>query len=174
MEYPDGREHAHRLQQPRVPCTTKTSNVLSSEPSRAKPDLVASTEVATYTKWRWKCYRRAAGCDDLYFEGTSGATGQTGGITALVVGWFKKSFSSFTAANVADYLRSSAIDKGSSNEWGNGLVKLPCPTHHGGRGWRGGLLDLWALGGHGLCFRTRYRAAYPKIRLLHLQDWGGV
>ena len=117
----------------RGPVYNESSNVLSSEPSRSKPDLVASTEVATYTKWRWDCDKDARDCDDLYFEGTSGATGQTGGITALVVGWFKQNIAEFSPGDIANYLRSSADRKGAANEWGHGLVNLPCPPTHVGK-----------------------------------------
>ncbi len=104
--------------------------------SRESSDLAATTyssgtDAATYAKWKWDCLpsRKAADkCDALYFTGTSAATAHTGGLAALIVQWLKEVGADCTVADVANFLRQSAVDippTGLDQDSGRGFVSMP-------------------------------------------------
>lgn len=111
----------------RGPVFADDDNITEDTPTRAKPDVVASTDGATYTKWRWDCYekfKRDGRCgSNMYFPGTSGATAHTGGIAAVVVEWLDDLDFDYGPEDVANYLRDT------SNNMSNvahGFIELPC------------------------------------------------
>lgn len=124
----------------RGPVFFPEDDVTSATPDRIKPDVVASTDAATYSKWKWDCLpgrKEADACDDLYFTGTSAATAHTGGLAALVVQWLKEVGADYTAADVANFLRQSAVDippTGLDQNSGRGFVSMPCPSTAKGLG----------------------------------------
>jgi len=110
-------------------------NLISDDPTRTKPDVVAASEVATHTKWE-NCdkHTETKVChkpDEMLFGGTSAATGHVGGIVALVVDWFKDVGVSYTPEDITEFVKNSTKQMTSSNvpnsSWGHGLVVLPCP-----------------------------------------------
>ena len=107
---------------------------LTTTPNRKKPDVTAASGAATWTKYNSNCGATgtAAACgEDLFFGGTSAATGQTGGMAALVVQLFKETGTDYTAADVAKYLKDSGRQLKTNladpnNQWGHGFIELPC------------------------------------------------
>lgn len=118
----------------RGPVYAHRANQKTTDPSRIKPDATAASGAATYTKYRTECggTGTAAVCgDDLYFGGTSAATGHTGGLAALVVQLYKEIGGTYSPQDIADYLRDSGeqIARGvvsDNNDWGKGFIQLPC------------------------------------------------
>ena len=116
------------------PVYRKGASLTSEAPGRIKPDVTAASGAATWTKFNNECDDddTAAECgEDLYFGGTSAATGQTGGMAALVVQLFKEIGIPYSAADVASYLKDAGVQikagKADENyEWGHGFIKLPC------------------------------------------------
>lgn len=116
------------------PVYRKGASLTSEGPGRIKPDVTAASGAATWTKFNNECDEddTAAECgDDLYFGGTSAATGQTGGMAALVVQLFKEIGIPYKAADVAGYLKDAGVqiklgESDPSYGWGHGFIKLPC------------------------------------------------
>lgn len=116
------------------PVYRKNASLTSEAPGPIKPDVMAASGVATWTKFNNECDEddTAADCgEDLYFGGTSAATGQTGGMAALVVQLFKEIGIPYDAADVASYLKDAGVQikaglADPNYEWGHGFIKLPC------------------------------------------------
>ena len=108
----------------RGPVYGEGANIRTTRPDREKPDLAAVSGAATYTEWD-DCKPRCGA--NLYFGGTSAATGHVGGLAALVVEWHKKARLSYEADDITDFLRESARPQRPDDGWGHGLVKLACP-----------------------------------------------
>ena len=110
----------------------KKDTLSKGKPSRAKPDIVASTDGATISKWLYKCKAGKTSVSkcgkDLYFTGTSGATSHTGGIAAVVAQFLKEANALKEPEDAANLIRDTATYKGDANEWGKGFIKLPCPS----------------------------------------------
>ncbi len=115
----------------RGPVFTKGSDVINTSPGRIKPDLAAGSGAATYTKWLKECDEDASTCgDELYFGGTSGATAHTGGMAAVMIGYYDQLGVPLSASSVVSLLRLLAVDQGTTgtdNTWGRGFLELPCP-----------------------------------------------
>ncbi|MDE2813129.1 MAG: hypothetical protein OXM01_08900 [Gemmatimonadota bacterium] len=116
----------------RGPVFTKGSDIINTSPGRIKPDLVAGSHTATYINWLKDCRQgllRSCG-DGIYLRGTTGATAHTGGLTAVVMGYYDQLGSPLTSTTTANLLRLFAKDegkKGTDDEWGRGFLELPCP-----------------------------------------------
>ena len=126
---PDTQEYSSR-----GPVFSSTDNVITATPGRVKPDITGPSGVATRTKWVRECNENAATCgEDLYFGGTSAATGQVGGLAALVVEIYRDLGAEYNASGIADFLKATGkqVDTDASlsnpnNEWGNGFVTFHC------------------------------------------------
>ena len=116
----------------RGPVFTLGDDLTVDDASRIKPDAAAGSRAATHTKWNHECGQDASTCgEDLYFGGTSAATGHTAGLAALVVEWLDAAGVSSGGHAVAEYLRGIAVDQGDAgpdNLWGQGFLELPCPS----------------------------------------------
>ena len=114
----------------RGPVFAKGGNIISTSPGRIKPDLVAGSHTATYINWPKDCRQglfRTCG-DGIYLKGTTGATGHTGGLAAVVVGYYDQIGLPLTSTATANLLRLIAVNKGNTGTgWGQGFLKLPCP-----------------------------------------------
>lgn len=118
----------------RGPVYRENASLTAKAPGRIKPDVTATSAVASYTKWRNDCdpNESVAQCGEaLFFGGTSAGTATTGGLAALVTRLYKQIGHSFTADDVAQYLKDSARQLDSSetdpnNKWGEGFIELPC------------------------------------------------
>ncbi len=116
----------------RGPVFNDSDTLSDGDPSRSKPDVVASTDGATLTKWKHKCganSKSVSSCGkDLYFTGTSGATSHTGGIAAVVADFLESANALHEPDDVANFIRDTATSKGNVYTWGKGFIDLPCPS----------------------------------------------
>ncbi len=105
--------------------------VLTTTPSRTKPDLVAGSGAATFSSWVHYC-NQVNNCAAKYFGGTSAAVAHTGGMAALVIDLLTDMGVTPTAEQVADYVRRTAEHVrpvGQRDRWGQGFLRL-CETRH--------------------------------------------
>jgi len=85
--------------------------------NETKPDLVAPTDVTTYT--------------DSNFEGTSAAQPHVAGAAAIVKQYLLSEDLPASPEDIQDFLETNAVhlgDTGKNNTFGSGRVSLPLPT----------------------------------------------
>ena len=157
----------------RGPVFSEGDNILSATPSRIKPDVVASTDGATYTKWRWDCYepykklkllRFVQSCNKIYFTGTSAATAHTGGIAAVVDQWFDDMDMNHGPEDVANYLRNIATPMSGS---AHGFLKLPCFSEPAGEAPVNSTTGYWASTD---CNTAKISGAKSDFRTFYLDE----
>lgn len=114
----------------RGPVFAKGGDIINTSPGRIKPDLVAGSHTATYINWLKDCRQallRSCG-DGIYLKGTTAATGHTGGLAAVLIGYYDELGLPLTATATANLLRLLAVDEGTTGTgWGQGFLELPCP-----------------------------------------------
>ncbi len=154
------------------PVYSPMANLRTDTPDRIKPDATAASGAATHTKWLHDCNQNADTCgDDLYFGGTSAATGHTGGLAALVVQLFKDIGAQYTAADVAKYLKDSgkhlvSTEPKNNYRWGNGFIELSCRPQIVSFPYTGSPDDdEWAIGD---CKSTRLDDTYSDYFTFHI------
>ena len=164
----------------RGPVFVAGANVETGHPVRIEPDVASPSGALTYTTWATAsddC--RTNNCDDLYFDGTSAATGHMGGIAALVTQLFDDVGNAYWPAHVTSYIKraATAIETTSSgrashhpnDRWGNGYVQLPCRQKVVSFPYSGSVSDEWAVGDCVSVRRANSYADYFTFRLTSAQ-----